>query len=126
MRAMPSPTSSTRPTSCTSSLARYWLISVRRTETISSGLNLITASLDQLVAEGFDLVADTGVVLEVADAHGHAPEQVRIDARIQHRIALKHLADLADQAFALVVGQGHGGADPDKHLAGAFLELFLV
>src|SRR5947209_17204596 len=107
MRAMPSPTSSTRPTSRASSLARYWSISVWSTETISSALNLIAASFDDLVPDVLELGTDRAVIHPVADLHDEAAEQLRIDAGFQHRLLLELLAELLHQALALVVGQRH-------------------
>src|SRR5262245_22074778 len=98
----------------------------RRTETISSGLNLITDPLGQLVVDGFDLGSDAGVILEVADPHGQTAEQVGIDTSLQHRLALERVAELADQALALVLGQRHGGPYVDQDLASALFELLLV
>src|SRR5947207_4720330 len=80
-RAMPSPTSSTRPTSSTAPVFRpYWLISLTRTDTTSFGFNDMTASLDQLVAEGIQLPPDGGVETPVAELHDHAAKEFRLDA----------------------------------------------
>src|SRR5438132_355078 len=110
MRAMPSPTSSTRPTSRASSLERYWSISVWRTETISSALNLITASRDELVSDTLKAGADRAVVEPVADADHQPTEQIGLHARVKERLQAEGVAELLAQAVALVVGQGHGGA----------------
>src|SRR5437764_1373389 len=111
MRAMPSPTSSTRPTSRASSLERYWLISVCRTETISSALNLMTASRYDLVPDSFQLGADRGVVQPIADPHDHPAEQLGIDLHRQDRFQPERIVQFALEALALVVGQGDCGAD---------------
>src|SRR5260370_24973129 len=113
MRAMPSPTSSTRPTSRASSLARYWLISVCSTETISSALNLMTAFLDDLVADVLQLRTDRPVIHPVADLDDQAAEQFRIDASFQDRFLVELLPELLREALALLVGQRHRALDLD-------------
>src|SRR5438270_12758960 len=118
---MPSPTSRTRPTSRASSLERYWSISVCRTETISSALNLITASRDQLVSDTLEAGADGAVVEPIADADHQPAEEVRIDLRSQERFAVQRVAELPAQALALVLGQGHGGPDLDPDAPGALV-----
>src|SRR5438477_8276 len=72
---MPSPTSSTRPTSRVSALVRNWPISASRTEAISSALNLMGPSCRQLIAETLEFGPDGGVEHLVADADDHAPDQ---------------------------------------------------
>src|SRR5262245_40815259 len=103
MRAMPSPTSSTRPISSTSVVLPYWSISLIRTETISSGLNFMAGTLDQLIADDFQLVLHAGIVAPVAHLHDESAKQVRLDARDQDRFLLRQLPQLADQALALIV-----------------------
>src|SRR5438105_4467201 len=118
MRAMPSPTSSTRPTSRASSLARYWSISSRRTETISSALNLITASRDNLFADVGQLRTHRLVVDPVADADDQAPQQIRIDPSLEDRLLVELLPQLLAQPFAQIVGQRHRAGDLDAHASG--------
>src|SRR6202047_1584670 len=115
MRAMPSPTSSTRPTSRASSLDRYCSISVWRTETISSALNLIIASLDQLVPKSVELSADGGVVLPVADLHNQSAQNLRVNVRHEDRFKAQGLPKVCAPVIALVLGQGHRGAHPDTN-----------
>src|ERR1700730_2710324 len=117
MRAMPSPTSSTRPTSWASRPPRTSWISLSSTETISLGLNRITASLDELVADLFQPRADAAVVQRVADLHGQAAQERGIDARLQHRLAAQRRPQLLAQLFLLVVGQRHGRLHLHAHLA---------
>src|SRR5437773_12559646 len=88
---MPSPTSRTRPTSRASSCPRYCSISVCNTETISSALNLMTASRYKLVPNRLEPGANRGVVQPIAHAHDHATEQLRIDRRLQDRVELQGL-----------------------------------
>src|SRR5262249_27755696 len=122
MRAMPSPTSSTRPVSRTSSWARYWVISAVKTEAISSGLNLMTAFLQELVADGLDLVADRGVELEVADPQHHPPEQVGLHPLDEDRLELHALAQPLVNVIALIGRQRDGRADEDADPAGPGVE----
>src|SRR5512145_3158392 len=101
---MPSPTSSTRPVSRASSLARYCSISVCKTETISSALNLMTTSLDQLFAKGVEAGANRAVVDPVAGSHDEAADQLRIDAGVQHRLQVQGVMNLLLQPPPVVVG----------------------
>src|SRR5262249_8985273 len=114
MRAMPSPTSSTRPPSRACRPVRVPSISALRTETISSTRNAMTAPLDELGADVVQAGADAGVVDPIAVPRHHPPDQVRVDALLQDWIDL--VADHADvlaQAPALVVGQRHRRGDLD-------------
>src|SRR4051794_21868551 len=108
MRAMPSPTSSTRPTSTASIWERYSLISSSITERISSALNLMTATLDNFFADIVQPGAHRAVEQPVADLHHHAAQQVGIDLRLQHRFQVKRRSQLLDEPLALVVRQRHG------------------
>src|SRR5579885_3126848 len=119
---MPSPTSSTRPTSRVSSCWRYSLISCVRTDTISSVLNLaMTAPLDQLLANVLQPRPHRGVVQPVADAHHHAAQQRRIDARRQHRLLVVLLPQLLAQPLALVVRQRRRAGHHHAQAAGALV-----
>src|SRR5712692_659772 len=100
---MPSPTSSTRPTSRASSCPRYCSISACNTETISSALNLMTASRNELVPNGVEFGAHGGVIQPIADAHHHAAQKLRIKLRLQHRIQLQGIPQLLPQAIRLLV-----------------------
>src|SRR5436190_22593196 len=104
---MPSPTSRTRPTSLTVMPSRYWLISAVRTETISSALNLMTASLDELTQYLLKLGADRAVVDVVARLHHQAANQFGVYLDFQDRFRLQSLTQFVLQAILLVAGQGH-------------------
>src|SRR5262249_40036585 len=106
---MPSPISRTWPTSRRSRPPPNSLICRSRTEAISSGLNLMTASLDELLSDGLDTGAHAGVDHLVADADDEAAEQVGVDDDVQDRLALIAVAHAVDDALALVVRQRHGG-----------------
>src|SRR5262245_34708883 len=108
---MPSPTSSTRPTSWARICSLKPTISRWRTETISSGLNLMIASLHQLLPDPVDARPDAGVVEPVADAQHEPAQQLGIDLRVQQRLALEDRADLLPDALLLVVVEGDCRAD---------------
>src|SRR5262249_26886373 len=114
---MPSPTSRTRPTSRVSSLARYWSISFVITETISSALNLMTATLHQLFAEHVEPGAHRTVEQPVAHAQDEAAEDAGIDGHVQQRLQFKGSAQVVHQALLLVLGKRHGRAHLDAKTA---------
>src|SRR5579864_5683200 len=118
---MPSPTSSTRPTSRVSSLERYCSISVCNTETISLALNLMTASRDYLRADIFQLGSNGTVVEHVADAHGQAAQHRRIHDVFQNRLQVKLLTKTLGQAIFLVRRQSHRGANHHPHTSRALV-----
>src|SRR6266480_3215205 len=122
---MPSPTSSTLPTSRASSCPRYCSISVCNTEKISSALNLMTASRYKLVPNRLEPGANRGVIQPIAHAHDHATEQLRIDRRLQDRVELQGLAQLLPQAIFLVVRQRHGRAHLHANPLGPRVPQFL-
>src|SRR5262245_27261963 len=112
---MPSPTSSTRPTSraLIASLP-VLLISSEITETISPTLNAMTAPLDQLVPDRLQPRADAGVVDPVADADHQPAQQVGVDGFLEHRLELADGADVLLDAPAFLVRQRHRRADVDR------------
>src|SRR5262249_51673097 len=115
---MPSPTSSTRPTSRASSRSPpTLLISCSRTETISSALNLMTASLNQLVPNRLQPAAYGPIVQPVADADHQAAQQIGIDAGFQHGFAVVQRTQLVPQAVLLVFRQRHGRLNEHAHPA---------
>src|SRR3954452_3349700 len=118
---MPSPTSSTSPTSRESVVRPHFLISSSITEAISPGLNLMTAPLDQLVPDHFQAGADAGVVHPVPHAHPQPAQQVRVDPGLEDRLAPVGLTQLLPQALLLVLVQGHRRAHQDLHPAAALL-----
>src|SRR5689334_2705574 len=102
---MPSPISSTRPTSRSWAPVCWCWISRVRTETISSGLNRMTASLDELVPESFQLRADGGVVQPVAHLDRQAADQFGIDHRRHDRLAPEGVVQLALEALQVLLAQ---------------------
>src|SRR3954447_26388562 len=122
---MPSPTSRTRPTSRVSAPVLRSLISRVRTETISSGLNRMAATLDELVPQGFQLRADGGVVQPVAHPHHQAADQVGVHFRREDRLAPEARAQFVAQPLELLLRQRRGRAHLDGDLAGPLLEQIL-
>src|SRR5262245_34422220 len=123
MRAMPSPTSRTRPTSPSLPTSRPKCeICSRRTETISPGLNLITASLDQLVLYRVQPGADAGVVQPVAHLHHQSTQEIRVNLHFQDRLARECLAQLAAQPLLVVLVERHRRADLHPHLSRVFFQ----
>src|SRR2546430_2054688 len=92
---MPSPTSSTRPTSVRVTWA--WNCSISRwiTEVISSALNFMRLPFDQSLAELFESVSDRGVVDVVADLDDQPPDQGGVDHEPDHGRGAEHALDLA-------------------------------
>src|SRR5947208_1018768 len=105
---MPSPTSSTRPISLASSLERYWLISVCRTETISSALNLMTASRNDLVSDLVQSGTQRAIENPIADPQLNAAEQLRINLHFQHRLDAQLVAHALADALELILGKRNG------------------
>src|SRR3954447_3044329 len=110
---MPSPTSSTRPTSRAETSAPAPRISLASTETISPTLNAMTAPLDQLVPDGLQPGPHAGVVDPVADADDEPAQQVRVDRLLEHRLQVADCADVLLDPGALGVRQRHRRTDVD-------------
>src|SRR5215210_4774893 len=112
-RAIPSPTSSTRPTSRTSWPDPRPVISRWRTETISSGLNFIAAPRQQLIADGLDPVPDRAVEHLVADLDDHPAQKGLVHLGRDDRVEPGGLADRLVELLGLGVRQRDGR--PDRH-----------
>src|SRR5262249_16406447 len=123
---MPSPISRTWPTSRRSRPAPNSLICRSRTEAISSGLNLMTASLDELLSDGLDTGAHAGVDHLIADANDQPAEQLGVDNNVQDRLALVAVAHAIKDALTLIVRQRDGRANEDALLLGAPLQLGVI
>ena len=78
----------------------------------------MTASLDDLFPHAFQALADGGIVDPIAHAHHHAAEQIGIEPGVEQRLLVIALAQLSEQALALVLGQRHGGANLHAHSSG--------
>src|SRR5438034_10276426 len=118
MRAMPSPTSSTWPTSVASLVLRYSVISFVSTEAISSALNPMPTALDDLIPNIQQPGPHRAVELPVEDAHHQAAQQFRIDLHVQHRLQVQGVVDILRQPLPLLVRQGHCGAHQDADAPG--------
>src|SRR5262245_2497495 len=79
IRAMPSPTSSTRPTSLRVTSAWKCSISLWMTELISSALNFMRLPFDQSMAELLEPAAHRGVIDLVADLDDETADQGGVD-----------------------------------------------
>src|SRR3954451_21160925 len=138
MRAMPSPTSSTLPTSARSIWVRYVRISSSMTDAISSTLNLMKAPWAPLLRLGdvglaaLDLTRgarqqrlghlvqarrQAGGDLPLLELDHHSGDQRWIDLLDQRRLAVDGGGDGVRQPGAQGVGERHGGADVDVHPA---------
>src|SRR5438874_9175715 len=107
---MPSPTSSTRPTSRVSMEGRKSAISRSRTEAISAVFKAMSAPLVELVPYHLDPGADAGVVDVVADAHQQTAQDVGVDPEVQDGFPAEGPAQVVGQPAALLVRQQDGRA----------------
>src|SRR5262245_45581437 len=110
---MPSPTSSTRPTSRTSWPAPISLISRRRTETISSGLNFIAAPRQQLISDSVDPRTDRAVEHLIADLDDHPAQEFRIDPHPDDRLQPGRLGDFLFPHLRVALVQRYCRSHPD-------------
>src|SRR5262245_8542948 len=109
MRAMPSPTSSTVPTSETSSWLRYSSICLRMTEAISSDLIFIAAAPHHGVAEALQPAAQRAVVDRVPDAEHEPAQQLGLHLRLQDALPLQSRLQERDELLGALCRQGLGG-----------------
>src|SRR5438445_12259623 len=109
---MPSPTSSTRPVSRTSSLSPMSAICRPMIDVISLALsfNDIAASGHQLIAESLQAGTHGGVVDLVADLNDQPAEQLGIGAKVQDGRFVKRFGKRFANLVLLGFGQRHGGA----------------
>src|ERR1700693_3709965 len=105
MRAMPSPISRTRPTARASTAERNCSISCRRTETISSALNLITAFHTDLLPEIFQTAANAAVVQPTFRLHDKTAQKVGIDACAEDRFLAERFSQIFAQALQVLLIQ---------------------
>src|SRR5260370_3385952 len=123
---MPSPTSRTRPTSLAWSWLRYWLISLESTETISSALNLMAASFQELVFELVESGPHRAVELPIADTHHETAKQSWIYLFAENWVELENRADIGFEPFTLLIIQRQSGTHLDAHPPLLFVQNFLV
>src|SRR5208282_665271 len=82
---MPSPTSSTSPTSVRVISGVNCSISRWMTELISSALNFMRLSFDQSLAKLEEAALDRGIITDVADLDDQSPDQACVRGDIQDR-----------------------------------------
>src|SRR5262245_20634562 len=104
MRAMPSPTWRTVPTSARSVSTSYCSIRARRIEVISSGRSFISAP-HQFLSQSFKSSTHARVRAIRPCLEHEAPDQVRIDAPGRFNLPSGRLLDLAENLARLRVGQ---------------------
>src|SRR3990172_8818731 len=88
---MPSPTSSTRPTSLVSICPRKSSISFWRTEAISSALNFMETPLAQAGPQLFHAGPQRAVVNRIADLDHHSAQHRRVGLVLENGFKRKHL-----------------------------------
>src|SRR4051812_40625210 len=114
-RAMPSPTSSTTPTSVRVTSAWNCSISCWMTDVISSALNFgIRLPFDQALSELFQTVADRGVVDVVAHLDAQPADQGRVDFQLEDGGAADGPRQPLAERVGLGVRQRDGRADGDR------------
>src|SRR6516165_10559388 len=126
MRAMPSPTSRTRPTSPASSREWYSSISFCNTETISLALNLMTASRDNLFANPVQTRTHRGIVEPVAHPDPESAEEIAVYLGLQNRLQVERFPNLLPQAGLLGIGQRHRRLDLDANPGVTFIVQFPI
>src|SRR3954454_5558295 len=106
MRAIPSPTCRTVPTSARSVSTSYCSIRERRIDVISSGRSFTGFSAPhQFSSQSFKSSTHARVRAVRAGLQHEAAEQVRIDATRRFNLSSCRLFDLADDLAGLGVGQ---------------------
>src|SRR5207244_10592588 len=88
-RAMPSPISSTRPTSAVSIWPRKSSISFWMTEAISSGLNFMEAPLAQAASQLFQASPQRTVINGIVHANDQPADQRRVRLRFKNRFKVQ-------------------------------------
>src|SRR5436309_696135 len=106
MRAIPSPTCRTVPTSARSVSTSYCSIRERRIDVISSGRSFTVFSAPhQFSSQSFKSSTHARVGAIRAGLQHEAAEQIRIDAARRLDLSSRGLLDLADDLAGLAVGQ---------------------
>src|SRR6266498_2785575 len=112
MRAMPSPTSRTVPTSARSVSTSYCSIRLRRIDVISSGRSFkVLSAPHECLSQSFQSSAHAGVDEVRAGLQHDAAEQGGIDASRRLYRSSCRLLDLVDDLLRFVVGQLTGGRE---------------
>src|SRR4051794_25391473 len=134
MRAIPSPTWRTVPTSARSVSTSYCSICLRRMSVISSGrifkstLLLLGTRVRELSAEAVEAALDARVDLERAGPQDEATDQVGIDRARGLDAAARSVFDLLDDLRSLGVGQlvGRGQLDARDPLLSRYEDVVLA
>src|SRR4051794_6702652 len=116
MRAMPSPTCRTVPTSARSVSTSYCSIRERRIDVISSGRSFISAP-HQFMSQSFESSAHARVRAIRPGLEDEAPDQRRVDAARRLHLPSCRLLDLSDDLARLGVGQLACGDQVDRQPA---------
>src|SRR5690242_13532390 len=117
MRAIPSPTDSTVPTSETCASASKFAIWSRMTREISAARISIFVLAFHRVSETVEFGADRGVNLLAAQLDDYSAENGWIDLRVDVDVATGARAKLLLKLGNLVVAQGPGSDDVGRGLA---------
>src|SRR5439155_19680373 len=107
MRAIPSPTSRTVPTSARSVSTSYCSIRCFRIDVISSGLSFNVSSPHELVSQSLQSAPDARVDAQRACLQDDPADQVRVDAPRRLDLASGGLLDLLDDRRGLLVRELH-------------------
>src|SRR6185437_6677007 len=115
MRAMPSPTDRTVPTSARSVSTSYCSIRERRIDVISSGRSFTGFSAPhQFSSQSFESSTHTRVRAIRAGPQHEAAKEVRVDTARRLNLSSCRLLDLADDLAGLGVGQLTRGHELDR------------
>src|SRR5690348_13215364 len=118
MRAIPSPTCRTVPTSARSVSTSYCSIRVRRIDVLSSGRSFTVASAPhQFFSQSFKSSAQARVGAVRACLQHEAADQARVDAARRLHLPARRLLDLADDLPRFRVGQLPCGHELDGQTA---------
>src|SRR5579884_33895 len=118
MRAIPSPTCRTVPTSARSVSTSYCSIRCRRIEVISSGRSFTSLSAPhECLSQSFQPSAHARVHAIRARLQHDAADEVRIDTPRRLDLSSCCLLDLLDDRARLVVGELAGGGQLDREAA---------
>src|SRR5580700_4851906 len=102
---MPSPTSSTCPTSLVASCPLKSSISFCRTEAISSALNFMETPLLDALAQLRDARDQRAIVDGIGDPDHNSADQRRIDLGLENRVKRKRFGEAPAEAFLCLVAE---------------------
>src|SRR3970040_366197 len=114
---MPSPTSSTRPTSLVSICPRKSSISFWRTEAISSALNFMETPLAQAGPQLFHAGPQRTVVNRIADLYHNSAQHRRIGLVFENGFKRKHLGQPPPDFRQRILRERRGAQHPHAPLS---------